>query len=124
MLSDQLVTLIKLVTLPSLSLTLNPSPPLPYPALSLSHLPPYIYHHASATALNRFGLLTESSGSLRIRCHVVKTDARLARVKDVQPIEVIKINANASYCFSHMTYPLTYGISSHITSSHTSPPLT
>jgi hypothetical protein len=43
-----------------------------------------------ASAINRFGVLTESSGSVRMRCHTVLTDARLAKVLDAQPVEVTK----------------------------------
>jgi hypothetical protein len=43
-----------------------------------------------ASALNRLGMLTESSGSVRFRCHAVLTDARLAKSKETVPVEVAK----------------------------------
>ena len=43
-----------------------------------------------ASALNRLGMLTESSGSVRFRCHAVLTDARLAKSKETVPVEVTK----------------------------------
>eukprot|EP00596_Hydrurales_sp_CCMP1899_P002506 CAMPEP_0119048806 /NCGR_PEP_ID=MMETSP1177-20130426/61104_1 /TAXON_ID=2985 /ORGANISM="Ochromonas sp, Strain CCMP1899" /LENGTH=262 /DNA_ID=CAMNT_0007025197 /DNA_START=269 /DNA_END=1057 /DNA_ORIENTATION=- len=44
------------------------------------------------SVINRFGMLTESSGSIRVRFNIIKTDPRTAVVREKEPLENKSIN--------------------------------